>query len=452
MSNRLSRRNFIATSTMLGLSSRIMTELWGAEATARPNIALILTDDLGWADTSCYGRKEWKTPAIDRLAAEGCRFTDAYVSAPVCSPSRAAILTGKHPARLHVTDWIAGFPYPKESPLVPLEWNKSGIAEAEETIAEALAAAGYVTGLIGKWHVEGEPSRQGFQEVMELSRRNECARFDASGRFMTDRKGDAALAFMEKNRDKPFFLYFSTNSVHVPIDAAKEKIARHADAPNPTYAAMVEHVDDNVGRILDKIRDLGIEKRTIVVFYSDNGGVTVVPFRRLGPLTSNLPLKGNKGSLYEGGIRVPLIVKWPGTITPGSTCTVPVTGADFYPTILEVAGLRPKPEQHLDGVSFERVLRGKGRQPETLFWHYPHYSRHPYGHPSGAIRQGDWKLIEWFEDEKIELYKLKDDLGETNNLAEQHPEKAKELLAALRAWRKRVGAQMPVRKTSETSG
>jgi arylsulfatase A len=409
----------------------------------RVNIVFLLIDDFGWADTSCYGRKEWKTPQIDRLAAEGCRFTDAYAAAPICSASRAAILTGKHPARLHVTDWIPGFAYPQQSPLVSPKWSRK-LADKEMTLADNLGEAGYVTAMIGKWHVGGHPARHGFQNVIQLSSHNECDRFQGpERRFMTDRKGDAALSFLEQNRDKPFFLYFATNAVHVPIAAAPEKIAKHAAAPNPTYAGMVEHVDDNVGRILDKIRELGIDDRTIVIFFSDNGGVTTFESYKLPPVTSNAPQRANKGTVYEGGIRVPMIVKWPGVTRPGSTCSVPVIGTDFYPTLLEMAVLPLRPQQHLDGLSLVPVLKGGAIDRDALYWHYPHYSQHAEGRPAGAVRQGPWKLVELFESGKLELYNLRDDIGERVNLADKEPARAAQLLDRLRSWRQQVGAQMP---------
>jgi len=409
----------------------------------QPNIVFIMVDDMGWKDASCYGRKMWQTPRIDEFAKQGCRFTNAYAH-QLCSPTRSSFMTGKHPARLAITDWIPGFENRPESPLLPVTQNMAVPLE-ETTIAEALKEKGYVTGIIGKWHIGNTPDQQGFQEVMETTEQKGRTRFDKNGRFMADRKGDAAIKFLETHKKDTFFLYFSFDSVHLRLAASKEKIAKHPNTINPTYAGMMEHVDDNVGRVLDKIHELGLDDNTIVMFYSDNGGVTRCNFKPL-IYTSNFPLRANKGSLYEGGLRVPLIIRWPGVTKAGSTTDEMILTADFYPTILDMVGIEAKPQQHVDGINFSQVLRGEKSNRNELYWHYPHYSRHIMGYPSGAVRIGEWKLIEWFEDGKLELYNLKEDIGEQNNQADHFPKKVDELFTKLRSWRQQVSARMPERK------
>jgi arylsulfatase A-like enzyme len=436
------RRVFLKLICIVGVVASTAHFTLAAENNTNPNIVYILVDDMGWKDASCYGQNAWETPHIDKLASQGCRFTDAYAQ-PLCSPTRSSLLTGKHCARLMITDWLPGFRFPKTSNLVAPKQNKNVPLE-EVTIAEVLQEAGYTTGLVGKWHIGHDPAEQGFDEVI-LKSDTGCPRFNKEGRFMTDIKGDAAIDFINRNKENPFFLYLSFNAVHLMLAASPEKIAKHPNAPNPTYAGMLEHVDDNVGRVLNTIHDLGMDDKTIVIFYSDNGAVTRCNFKPL-LYTMNQPLRGNKGSVYEGGIRVPLIVRWPGVTQAGSTSDAQITSMDFYPTLLEMANLPLRPEQHLDGISFSGVFSGKPLDRKSLHWHFPHHSRHLMGFPSGAIRTGDWKLIEWFEDDKIELYNLKEDLGEQNNIAGNFPKKKKELLDDLRQWRKEVDAQMPARK------
>jgi len=426
----------------------------------KPNFVFFLVDDLGWRDVGCYGTKFYETPAIDRLASEGMRFTDAYAACPVCSPTRASILTGKYPARLNLTDWIPGHKPKDPKLLVPAFHQELPLAEV--TIAEALKAAGYACASIGKWHLGGEPyypDKQGFDLNVGGTAKGQPPRYFSpygiptladgpKGEYLTDRLADEAEKFIEQNRDRPFFLYLPHFAVHTPIQGKEEITAKYARKPpdgdqkNATYAAMIESVDDSVGRVMKKLQDLGLADRTVLFFMSDNGG--------LAGVTSNAPLRGGKGTLYEGGIREPMIVKWPGVVRSGTTASTPVTSTDFYPTILEMAGLPPKPEQHVDGLSLVPLLKESGPlRRDTLYWHYPHYHRTT---PAGALLHGDWKLIEYFEDGRLELYNLRDDIGEQHDLASAMPEKARELQKMLADWRRSVSAQMPARKEPTRPG
>ena len=430
-----------------------------AALTAYPNFVFILVDDLGWTDLGCMGSEFYETPHIDRLAAEGMRFTSAYSACTVCSPTRAAYQTGKYPARLHITDWIEGHQRPDAKLKVP-DWTMYLPLE-ETTIAEALKSVGYATIHIGKWHLGQEahrPDRQGYDRNVGGYHRGQPPSYFSpykiptledgpEGEYLTDREADEAIRFIENHVDEPFFLSLPHYTVHTPLQAKQEKIEkyrRRAD-PNaaqrhPTYAAMIESLDESTGRIMTRLKELGIEKRTIVFFTSDNGGLTM---GRPIPVTSNLPLRAGKGSSYEGGVRVPLIVKWPEMTTPGSVSDEPVMTIDFFPTILEMAGAPPPEDHALDGVSLVPVLKGAANlQRPALYWHYPHY--HPGGAtPYGAVRARDFKLIEFFEDNHVELYNLKNDVGESVDLAQRLPNQAAELRAMLKQWRESVGAQMP---------
>lgn len=420
----------------------------------KPNFVFFLIDDLGWRDLTCYGSKFYETPNIDRLARQGMKFSNAYAACPVCSPTRASILAGKYPARLHLTDWIPGHKRPRAKLRVP-EFNQQLPLE-EVTIAEALKPVGYVSASFGKWHLGGKtfyPEDQGFDLNFGGDHRGQPPSYfypyripniptGRKGEYLTDRLTEEAEHFMEKNKDKPFFLYLSHYAVHTPLQAKSEMIARYrakvtpGDAQNnPTYAAMIQSVDESVGRVMRKLDDLGIADRTIVIFMSDNGGLAWV--------TSNAPLRAGKGTMYEGGIREPMIVRWPAVVKPGSTCDVPVTSVDFYPTILAIAGVKDVPVKDIDGVSLVPLLRQSGRlRRGAIYWHYPHY--HPCGAtPCGAIRRGDYKLIEFYEDGRLELFNLKQDIGERNNLAAAMPQKAAELHKKLANWRRAVKAQMP---------
>ena len=409
------------------------------ETPDRPNIVFILIDDLGWRDLSCYGSGYYRTPNIDRLADQGVKFTDAYAACPVCSPTRASIMTGKYPATLNLTDFIPGHDYAWAKLTVP-KFNQH-LPPGQVTLAEALKAAGYVTGGWGKWHLgAGQahgPTKHGFH-VFETPPN----RLDKRVAGLTDK----ALAFIKASKDRPFFAFLSHFTVHIPLEASKERIERWAarlkpGQANPTYAAMIEAMDDSVGRIMAGLDDLKLADNTVVIFFSDNGGLIKTHTGRGPTVTSNLPLRSEKGSLYEGGIRVPLIVRWPGKAKPGSVCRVPVTSTDFHPTLLAAAGVKGEVIGETDGCDLGPLLTRTGSiERQAIFWHYPHYH---HTAPCGAVRAGKWKLIEYFEDGRGELYDLAEDIGEAKDLAKTNPAKAAELRALLKAWRKRVGAKMP---------
>ncbi len=430
-----------------------------ADAPVRWNFILVLVDDLGATDLGCMGSAFYETPHVDRLAADGMRFTAAYSACTVCSPTRASILTGQYPARLHVTDWIAGHVRPRAKLKVP-DWTMHLPLETH-TLAEAFREAGYATASIGKWHLGGPesyPEQHGFEVNLGGTDRGQPPRYVApygiptlaegpAGEFLTDREAAEACAFIERNRERPFFLYLPHYAVHQPIAGKREVVAKYqrkarADAPqrNATYAALIQSVDDSVGRIREQLSRLRLADRTVIVFTSDNGGLIGDP---KAPVTSNLGLRAGKGSAYEGGVRVPFIFLWPGVTTTGESCPVPVISVDVFPTFLEIAGRPIPPGTEIDGESLVPLLRrAGGLRREALFWHYPHY--HPGGAtPYGAVRRGDFRLVEFFEDGRLELYDLKHDPLEAQNLAPSRPELAGELKATLVAWRERVGAQMP---------
>ncbi|HRZ47360.1 MAG TPA: sulfatase [Candidatus Paceibacterota bacterium] len=423
------------------------------------NVVLILADDLGWTDLHCYGSSYYETPHIDRLAREGMRFTQAYSACTVCSPSRAAILTGRYPARLHITDWIPGLPPENPKLLVP-DWTKY-LPLQEYTLADAMHAAGYATASIGKWHLGGPayyPDKHGFDlNIAGTEAPNPKTYFapygiptlreGPDGEYLTDRLGQEALRFIEQHQDKPFFLYLPHFAVHLPVQAKPALIEKYRAKRQPGqqqnnagYAGMIESMDDTVGLIRRKLDELKLADHTLVIFASDNGGRV--------PTTSNLPLRVGKGSCYEGGTRTPLIVSWPGVTRSGSLCATPVIGMDLYRTILEAAGIREGIDKGVDSVSLVPLLRQTGGwQRDELFWHYPHYQHYQLGGttPYGAIRKGDFKLIEFFSDMRVELYNLREDIREQDNLAARMPAKVEELRARLPAWRTEVGAQMPAR-------
>ncbi len=424
---------------------------------ARLNVVFILADDFGWKDLGCYGSDLYQSPEIDRLAREGMKFTQAYSACTVCSPTRAAIMTGKYPARLHITDWIPGLS-PENPKLVVPDWTKYLPLE-EGTIANAFHAAGYATASIGKWHLGGEPyypDKHGFDINIAGTEAPSPTTYFApykiptlpegpKGEYLTDRLGDEAIKFIEQHKDGPFFLYFPHFAVHLPIQAKEGTIEKFRALKRPgqiqtneVYAGMIESMDDTVGRVRRKLEELNLAEKTVIVFASDNGGRV--------PTTSNLPLRVGKGSCYEGGTRVPLIVYWPGVTKAGSVCETPVISVDFYPTLLDIVGLKDVPHGKMDGVSLVPLLRRSGGlKRDALFWHYPHYQLYQLGGttPYGAVRAGDFKLIEFYDDMRVELYNLREDIGEQHNLAEQLPRKTAELRERLRAWRKEVGAQMP---------
>jgi arylsulfatase A len=403
-----------------------------AEDARRQNIILILADDLGYMDLGCYGSSVYRTPNIDKLAEQGLRFTDAYAAAHICSPTRASIMTGKYPARLRLTDWIPGHKSENKKLLIP-DWTKE-LKHSEVTVGEYLKYEGYTTAWLGKWHLHGEGRcrGQGFdvgQQDWDLNSKKDNA--DPKGVFTLNQE---AMKFMEEAGDKPFFVGVSHYAVHTPV-RFNQDLKKAYDAQgipenfNAGYCAMVEDFDRSVGELLDWVDEQGLADNSIVVFYSDNGG--------LSKYTDNSPLRAGKATLYEGGTRVPLIVRWPGKVAPGSVTTEMVSSIDLLPTFLEMAG--GQPPKDIDGLSLVPLLTaGRPVKRETLCWHYPHYH---IGMPGSSIRKGDYKLIEFFEDGKIELYDLANDLSETINLVDRMPEKATELLADLNKWRRDTGAQ-----------
>jgi arylsulfatase A-like enzyme len=424
----------------------------------KPNIVFILADDLGWAELGSYGNTFNETPNIDELAREGMRFTDAYAAAPVCSPYRAALMTGQYPARVGITDYLR----PND---------KNHLSTRYVTIAEALKAAGYATGIVGKWHLSGyansgveefPPAVHGFDETMVSENRgigsgcyfypyrfNREIKKRLPGReYLVDRCNLEAVEFIERHKDQPFFLYLSHYAIHTRLDGKPRYVAEFEKKPgagkgrfakhnNPHLAAQLKSIDEGVGMILKKLDEFGLADETILVFTSDNGGESRV--------TTNGPLRGGKSTLYEGGIRVPLIIRYPKIVPPGTVCKTPTCNIDFYPTFCELAGIKPK-GQHIDGLSITPLLHNPQARldHDTLYWHYPLDKPHFLGGRSaGAIRKGDWKLIEFFDTGQEELYNLADDIGEQHNLAKDNSEKVAELRKLLTAWRKEVGAKIP---------
>jgi arylsulfatase A-like enzyme len=430
---------------------------------APPNVVLILMDDLGWADVGCYGSTYYRTPNIDRLAAAGVRFTDAYAACPVCSPTRASILTGKYPARLHLTTFLPGRPNrPDQQLLQPT--IRQHLPLEEITLAKALKAGGYATGHVGKWHLGGPgflPTDQGFNVNVAGGSMGAPPTYFApykngrgqflpglenapTGEYLTDRLTAEAERFIEANKDRPFFLYFAHYAVHIPLMAKPNVLAKYpaggkpGTQNNPIYAAMVESMDDSVGRVVKKLADLGLTERTVVIFTSDNGGLSVKEGPNT-PATSNAPLRDGKGYLYEGGIREPFIIAGPGVTKPGAILSTPVISNDLFPTILELCGV--KSDAKPDAVSIAPLLRGGSIGRDDLYWHFPHYSNQG-GKPGGALRLGDLKLIEFYETGRHELYDLRRDIGEVRDLAGERPEVVKILATRLDAWRRSVDAQM----------
>ena len=444
----------------------------------KTNVVLILIDDLGWNDVGCYGSNYYQTPNIDRFASDGMRFTDGYAACNVCSPSRAAILTGKYPARLLLTQWLPSGRWNAKKNQLREGRYVSNLPLEEVTIAEAMREAGYRTGFMGKWHLGTEtyyyPEHQGFDiniagrdygapgsyfypftgkwkiPTTGQTLHKETPLAGENGDYLVDRLAEEAELFIRDSADKPFFLMLSHYAVHAPLQGKRDKTARYEEIAaderqgKPAYAAMVESVDDSVGRVMRTLRDLKLDERTLVIFTSDNGGFVKA--------TSNSPLRANKGSNYEGGLRVPFIVRWPGKINPGAVSAEPVIGMDLFPTILEATGLQPRPYQHADGESLVPVLTESGSlKRDAIFWHYPHYNQHPSSFPSGVIRAGDWKLIEAYETGKLSLFNLAADIGEKIDRSATEPAKVAELHTMLKSWRVKVGAD-PMKPNPEFSG
>lgn len=440
-----------------------------------PNIVFILADDLGWADLPVYGNKFNEAPNITKLAEEGMRFDNAYAACPVCSPTRASIQSGQYPARVGVTDFITGHWRPYEEVIVPK--NRTQYLPLENiTFAEKLKEAGYATGYFGKWHLgwgEYIPTNQGYDEQVVYNGGGffgygpgmDPPKEFPEDKVLSEALTDLSISFIERNKDKPFLLFLAHYDVHVQLDArqalidkylAKEKVEGYPS--NVVYAAMIEHVDNSVGRIEAKLEELGLAENTVVIFFSDNGGLVSrfdkVPLHAKSKLhiyegdtmqyiaSSNAPLRAEKGTVYEGGIREPFIVKWPGKVKEGSLNHSVVTSVDFYPTFLELAGVEPDPNQKLDGNSLVDIItNGKENYDRSVFWHYPVYH---HDVPASVIRKGDFKLIENLVDGSLELYNLVNDIGETQNLASSMQEKTSELHDLLKAWQKDVKAEFPI--------
>lgn len=419
-----------------------------AEPATRPNIVFMLADDLGWADIGCYGNRFNETPRLDAFATTGLKFTSFYAACAVCSPTRASILTGQYPARIGLTAHIPGHWRPFEKlvePPIPLALPLELI-----TTNKALKSAGYATGHFGKWHLGGVkfgPKEQGFDESLETGQHSTLDPATKTRRRTAELITDLSIAFIEKHKAGPFYVEIHQNAPHIPLDTtpvlrkkyeAKPKVPGYSC--NPLYAGLVEEIDTSAGRVLDALDRLGLAERTIVVFTSDNGGLE----KEAGgwPGTINRPLRDEKGTLYEGGIRVPMLVRYPGMTKAGSITACPAMTTDFFPTFLSAANVERPKEQACDGVSLLPLLRDPAAllNRPAIFWHYPHYH---HSRPACAVRAGDFKLIQFYDTGEAELYNVKDDIAESKNLAATMPEKARELIAMLARWRHEVNAQMP---------
>jgi arylsulfatase A-like enzyme len=444
-----------------------------------PNFVFILVDDLGWNDLGCYGSEFYETPNIDRLAEQSMLFTNAYASASICSPSRAAIMTGKYPTRINITDWIPGSDPRNRMLLGPEDLHALPLDEV--TIAEVLRDHGYHTFFCGKWHLGGEgflPENQGFDENLGghdkgsppggyYSPYNNPKLTDGpEGEYLTDRLTDESIEFIRAHRDSSFFLFQSFYTVHTPIQASVKHIdkflAKAENLPgkglpvlvkegngqtvmnqyNADYASMVHAMDENIGRLMDVLQETGLWENTVIIFTSDNGGLSTLASRRGAAPTSVRPLRAGKGWLYEGGIRVPLLIKPDHRgYVDSPVCDEPVTGTDFYPTILDLAGINEMPDQHADGFTLVPLLKGEsGLTRQEIFWHYPHYHGSAWT-PGAALRQGEWKLIEFYETGNTELYHLEDDPGEENDLSAEYPELVTTLQRKLHGLQKETGAR-----------
>jgi len=476
----MNRRQFIKT-VGLGAASLALPALnprrLCAAAKKKLNFILVLVDDLGWMDLGCCGSSFYETPNIDRLASDGMRFTDAYAACAVCSPTRAAVLTGRYPARVGVTDWIRWLDFKgdrtdpnaqgptayvtRRNRKLSCPPNPYWMDLDEVTIPELLKPAGYTCCHIGKWHLGHDawyPEKQGFDlNIGGCHYGMPPSYFDPysnerlpgiptlkprrKDEYLTDREADTAVNFIRTHKDKPFFLYLAHYAVHVPIQAKEQITAKYRAKPlngqkRPDYAAMIQSVDEALGRVMAALDETKTADRTVIIFTGDNGGLSKV--------TNNSPLRAGKGYPYEGGIRVPLIIRWPGAVKPGTISREPVTSIDYLPTICEIAGLEPPADRHIDGLSLVRHLKSSAAAAlprDAIFWHFPHYRDEIV--PYSIIRRGPWKLIKRYEGKKFELYNLENDLSEKNDLAEKMPEKVKQLDAKLTAWLKATGARLP---------
>jgi len=476
------RRDFLWTlgcSTLAGLLGNVHAR--AATATHQPNIVLFFADDLGWTDLGCFGSNYYETPNLDKLCSQSVKFTSAYSNGGNCAPSRACLLSGQYVPRhgvYGVGSKLRFDKHPRGKKRKPgkglLKWNERKILAPENasalpagtvTFGKVLQAAGYKTGFFGKWGLSQKgsnaPGQQGFDVCVPMPSyishwitpdgKKKQTDLSKPHKYLSDHLADKAVQFIEENRDRPFLLFYPDYLVHVPLQAKQEMIDKYKQKKpvgghrNPAYAAMLEHLDNSCGRIIDKLAELGLADNTMLIFFSDNGGCGSNKKRGLdhaGGITSNHPLRGMKGMLYEGGIRVPMFVRWPGVTKPGTTCDVPVIGTDLFPTFLKVAQA-DKPDQPLDGESLVPLLKGVQRLTrEDIYWWMPGYLPARQA-PANAMRSGDWKLIEYFEDGKIELFNLRDDISEINDLAAKMPDKVAELHARMKAWRQSIGAKIP---------
>ena len=445
-------------------------------AKKKTNFVFFLVDDMGMMDLGTYGSTFHETPNIDQLAKTGMKFNYGYAACPVCSPTRASIMTGCHPVRVDITDWIPGSSNNKKNKLLHPE-DRDNLALKEVTIAEELKSHGYQTFFAGKWHLGNEghwPTDQGFDINIGGHHRgsppggyyapwnNPALEAKKKDEYLTERLTEESTRFLEKrNQDKPFLLYLSYYNIHTPIQAYRKHIDHYQKKAekfsgttpteqehlgqtrmrqdNPALASMVAAVDDSVGTLLAKLNELGLSDDTVVIFFSDNGGLSTKP--KMGP-GSNSPLRAGKGWLYEGGVREPTIIRAPGVTQAGSVSNQPMVSMDFFPTMLALAGLPLKPNLHVDGRSLLPELKGKKGKPRPLYWHYPHYHGSTWK-PGASIREGDWKLIKFYDQEKVELYNLKKDPSEKKDLAKKNSAKSKELENKLLAWQKQMNAKLP---------
>ena len=480
----MNRRDFLKT-IGLGAAAMVLPGCAGASrrradkpSAERLNFVFFLIDDLGWMDAGCYGSRFYETPNIDRLAVGGMRFTDAYAACAVCSPTRAAVMTGRYPARVGITDWIRWFDFegnwtdPNEKG--PTEYvgnskrkllcppNPYWMELEEVTIAEILKTAGYTCCHIGKWHLGHDawyPQKQGFDfniagchfgmppsyidpyQKRKNKRGIPTLKPRREGEYLTDREADEAATFIKEHSDKPFFLYMAHYAVHVPIQAKEEITSRYRTKPrygqkSAKYAAMIQSVDESVGQIMSALEEANVAERTVIIFTSDNGG--------LSRFTNNSPLRAGKGYPYEGGIRVPLIIHWPGVVKSGTISHEPVTSVDYLPTICELAQVKPPADRQIDGLSLVEHLKSNGTAKlgrDAIFWHFPHYRDEIT--PYSIVRKGCWKLIRRYEGNTFELFNLRDDISETNDLSKKMAEKVEQLDGELTAWLNDTGAKLP---------
>lgn len=445
------------------------------------NVLLIVVDDLGWKDLGCYGSEFYETPSIDELARESALFTQAYAASPVCSPTRAAILTGRHPVRVNITDWIPG--HKIQDPKLKTPEDLFHLPHNETTLAESFKNKGYDCWFIGKWHLGDEgyfPVDQGFDINIGGNHtghpaggyyspyKNPELPDGSEGEYLTDRLTNEAITLLEQRSDKPFFMELAYYTVHTPIQANKihhEKFRMKRESlkfdnpdstlierdsrtriyqANDSYASMIAAMDENIGRIMNYLDESGLRDNTLLIFTSDNGGLSTQAAKHGYAPTSLLPLRAGKGWCYEAGIRIPLLIRYPGIIKPGTVCNSPVISMDLYPTILSLCGFQPEPENHIDGMNLKPLLlENESIEREILYWHFPHYHASGWT-PGSAIRKGNWKLIKFYHWGERELYNLEDDPGELNNLSEKYPELTEELDLLLIQEIEAMGGEFPI--------